>query len=140
MPRKTNVSFTGQVPEFDPAGTENRSDYRPVPASDRNSQYGDRGGFGTYQTNDGKPWGDPEGLKRFAGYGATEADLARGFIEPTIRNDPAYDGENYKDRSTVPMLSDLDEGGDSMNDDYAFRRRNERARGFLTRPHIPTDR
>lgn len=130
----------GQLPTFDRVGTENESDYRPTPDSDRgNATYSDRGMLGSY-TPTSQPYGNPEGVQRFTGYGATEADLVRGYQVPEIRDNPAYDLDNYFDRSTLPILSDLDEGGDAMENDYAFRRRNERARGFLTRNRIPTDR
>lgn len=137
---RANVDFLGQLPEFRPIGTGDESDYHPVPASDRgNATYSDHGKLGSY-TPSSEPFGDPPGVRHFTGYGATEADLNRGYQVPSIRDEPAYDLENYKMRSTQPRLSDLDEGGDAMNDDYAFRRRNETARGFLTRPRPPTDR
>ena len=143
MPRpvlRANLSFLGQVPELRPVGSGDESDYRPVPDSDRgNATYSDRGMFGSY-TPDSQPFGDPPDVRHFVGYGATAADLDRGYQVPSIRDDPAYDMDNYVDRSTVPKLSDLDEGGDAMANDYAFRRKNERSRGFLTRPRIPTDR
>lgn len=137
---KANVQFIGQLPELMRTGTEDETDYHPVPASDRgNATYRDRGMLGSYTPRD-TPRDDPRDVRHFTGYGATEADLNRGYQVPAIRDDPAYDLDNYKDRSSQPMLSDEDEGGDAMNDDYAFRRRNERSRGFLTRPRIPTDR
>lgn len=137
---KVNVDFIGQVPSFDPPGLRNESDYRPVPASDRgNATYSDEGMLGSY-TSRPEQYDNPEGVRLFTGFGATEADLVRGFQEPAIRDNPAYDLDNYFDRSTLPRLSDLDEGGDAMENDLAFRRRNERARGFLTRNRIPTDR
>lgn len=121
---------------------ENRSDYRPVPASDSgNDGYHDRGALGFYQTNDGEPWPTPAGVKRFTGYGADEADLNRGWCEPTITQNPAYQLENYKDRSSQPMESDVTPGNiEAMEDDFAFRQRNRKSRGFLTRPRIPTER
>lgn len=137
---RANLDFIGQIAELRPAGMEAESDFRPVPASDRgNATYSDRGMLGSY-TPDSEPFTDPPGVRHFTGYGATEADLDRGYQVPAIRDDPAYDLDNYKTRSTLPRRPDEDEGGDPMNDDYAFRRRNERARGFLTRPRPPTDR
>lgn len=137
---KANVDFLGQLPEFRPAGTEDATDYHPVPESDRgNATYSDRGMLGSYSTG-AEPFKAPAEVRRFTGYGATDADLERGYQVPTIRDDPAYDLDNYKLRSTQPAMQDEDEGGDPMNDDYAFRRRNERSRGFLTRPRPPTDR
>lgn len=135
-----NTDFVGQLAETLPDGAENRSDYRPVPASDRgNDGYRDRGGFGSYTPQD-TPYAPPSETKWFAGFGADVDDLKRGYCDPRITDDPAFTPENYKYRSTLPKMSDIDEGGDAMEDDYAFRRRNERSRGFLTRPHIPTDR
>ena len=137
---KANVSFIGQIPALSSVGTEETSDYHPVPASDRgNADYRDRGALGSYEV-DPEPFRDPPDVRHFTGYGATEADLDRGYQVPAIRDDPAYDLDNYKDRYSQPRLSDEDEGGDAMNDDFAFRLRNERSRGFLTRPRPPTDR
>lgn len=137
---KANVSFLGQLPELRPTGSGDTGDFHPVPESDRgNAAYTDHGMLGTYSPRE-TPWDDPAGVRHFTGYGATEADLNRGYQVPSIRDNPAYDLDNYKDRATQPMLSDLDEGGDAMADDYAFRRKNERSRGFLTRPRPPTDR
>jgi len=137
---KANTSFLGQLPEFSRTGQENVSDYRPVPSGDRgNAAYTDKGMLGSFRSKEG-PFADPSDVRHFTGYGADMGDLERGYQVPMIRDDPAYQLDNYKDRSTLPMLSDEDEGGDAMSDDYAFRRKNERARGFLTRPRIPTDR
>lgn len=137
---KANVAFVGQIPLLDKTGNEDMSDYRPVPASDcGNAAYTDQGELGSYRAPD-ECFDAPSGVRFFTGYGATEADLERGYQVPTIRDEPAYQLDNYKDRSTLPRLSDEDEGGDAMNDDFAFRRRNERSRGFLTRPRVPTDR
>lgn len=137
---KANVSFLGQIAELRPTGDREAGDYHPVPSSDRgNATYSDHGMLGSYSPKE-TPWGDPADVRHFTGYGATEADLERGYQVPAIRDDPAYDLDNYKMRSTQPMMSDLDEGGDAMNDDYEFRRRNEKSRGFLTRPRPPTDR
>jgi hypothetical protein len=137
---KANVAFIGQLPELGRTGNEDMSDYRPVPASDRgNAAYTDRGKLGSFRSHEG-PFPSPSDVRRFTGYGADMSDLDRGYQVPTIGEVPAYDLDNYVDRSTLPRLSDQDEGGDAMDNDYAFRRRNERSRGFLTRPRIPTDR
>lgn len=137
---RINVDFIGQLPEFDRAGDEDREDFRPVPESDTGERYRDRGMLGSYRT-DAKQFPDPPGVKHFTGYGADDADLQRGFCDPLISGDPHYQLDDYKQRSSQPALSDIDEGGDTaMPSDFAFRRKNERARGFLTRPHIPTDR
>ena len=130
-------------PEDGGDGETNRSDYVPVPASDTgNPGYADRGMLGFYQ-NGAEAFHDPAGVKHFTGYGADEADMDRGYKQVRISDNPAYQLEDYKYRSTDPKLSDIDEGGDgddSMPSDYEFRRRNRKSRGFLTRPHMPTDR
>lgn len=120
---------------------DDRSDFRPVPASDKgNAGYTDKGMFGSY-TPSADPYASPAGIKRFAGYGATQADLARGWKEVSISDNPAYQLDDYKWRSTDPKQSDIDEGGDiDMPSDYEFRRHNRRSRGFLTRPMTPIDR
>lgn len=134
----------GGLPEEDGGGdTYDRSDYVPVPASDKgNSGYTDRGMRGFYQTS-ATPFHDPPGVKHFTGYGADDADLDRGYKLVPISDDAAYQLEDYKYRNTEPKLSDIDEGGDGSDatmSDFEFRRRNRQSRGFLTRPHIPTDR
>ena len=118
------------------------SDFRQVPKSDcGNAAYTDRGQRSSFATNRGDAFPDPVGLKRFAGYGADEADLVQGYVTPTMNEDPAYDLTNYKDRSTAPRRTDEDfENTQSLPNDYEFRARNRRSRGFLTRPHIPTER
>jgi hypothetical protein len=137
---KVNIDFVGQLAEGSPSGSEDREDYRPVPDSDTDAGYRDRGMLGSYRTS-AEPFANPPGVKMFTGYGATMEDLERGYCKPLITDDPAYQLDNYKHRSSQPSLSDIDEGGaTATSDDFAFRRKNERARGFLTRPHIPTDR
>lgn len=137
---RANLDFIGQLPVLRPTGSGDESGFRPVPESDRgNATYADRGMLGSY-TPQSEPYRTPADVRFAVGYGMTEEDAQRGYQRAVIRDDPAYDLDNYKDRSTLPKLSDEDEGGDSMNDDWAFRRRNERSRGFLTRPRPPTDR
>ena len=123
-------------------GEKRESDYRPVPKRDqRNETYEERGMFGGYATNDGKPWRNPSDVIMFTGYGGDRADLERGYCEPEITQDPAYDLSNYKDRSSQPKVSDLGPG-DVMPEanDMRFRNRNRRSEGFLTRPRIPVER
>ncbi len=119
---------------------EERSDFRQVPDTDRgNSSYSDRGQFGAYEQPE--PFMDPPDVMHFSGYGASEADIDRGYIMCEPHEDPAYDLSNYKMRSTEPKDTMEDFGNtDSMPSDYEFRRRNQRSRGFLTRPRIPTER
>jgi len=121
---------------------EERSDYRPVPRSDRgNAAYRDRGALGFYQSNDGEPFETPRDVRFFEGYGANEQVLERGWCEPLITEHPAYQMDNYQERSSLPRVSDVSKGDvEAMSDDYEFRNRNRRARGFLTRPRIPVER
>jgi len=118
-----------------------RSDYRPVPESDKgNAGYTDQGYNGWYTPSE-EPFRDPADVKYFAGYGASEEDLRRGYCEADVGRNPAYDKANYEMRSTQPRVSSEAFGNtDTMPNDFAFRSRNQRARGFLTRPRIPTER
>lgn len=122
-------------------GDTDRDDFQQVPSTDRgNENYRDRGLRGNYAPrHDNFP--DPDGLVRFTGYGADEGDLRRGFVAPANMEDPAYDLINYKGRSSMPKVSDEDfENTSTMPSDYEFRGRNRTSRGFLRRPHIPTER
>lgn len=136
------VPYLVGFPDLDGSDGGETSDYRPVPSSDRgNDGYHDRGALGSFATNDGEPWPSPDGVERSTGYGATEADLVRGYCEPTITQNPAYQLENYKDRSSQPRVSDVTPGNiEAKESDWSFRERNREARGFLTRPRIPTER
>lgn len=121
---------------------EDVSDFRQVPKTDKgNRDYSDRGQFGSFGPSNRDQFLNPPDVKMFTGYGATEADIDLGFVRPEIREDPAYDKDNYEQRSTQPTRPNEDMGEtDVMRDDWEFRRRNTKARGFLTRPHIPTER
>ncbi len=130
--RLSNFVGIALSPEGDNQGT----DYRAVPASDRDTGYSDRGMLGSYRAE----YGEAE-VRRFTGFGADEADLRRGYAEVTIRDVPAYDLANYKERLTLPRLPDEDDNPLTTSDeDLNFRRRHQRSRGFLTRPHLPTER
>lgn len=124
------------------SGNDTRSDYRPVPRSDQgNETYQSRGQFGGFSTNRGEPFPVPRDVVMFEGYGGDRADLERGYCEPGIRQDPAYDLANYKDRSSQPMVSDLGPGDVEIQySDWEFRNRNRRSEGFLTRPRVPIER
>lgn len=83
----------------------------------------------------------PADVKMFAGYGATEEDLKRGFIEPAITDHPKYDAANYKQRWTIPSQSDLDGGAQvDVPSDWEFRSKDLVSHGFLTRPRVSTER
>lgn len=127
------------VPAKDRGGE--RDDFRDVPLTDGgNRDYSDRGMLGNFQT-DAEPFPTPAGVRIFTGYGGDRADLERGYVEPVIREDPAYDKANYQDRWTQPREPNEDMGEtDVMRQDFEFRGRNQRARGFLTRPRVPTER
>lgn len=121
------------------AKDEDRSDYRPVPSSDTGETYRDRGMLGFYHREE--PWETPSEVRFFDGHGASMSDLKRGWSDPLITENPAYQLANYKDRSSQPMESDVTPGNvEMMEDDFAFRNRNRKSQGFLTRPRIPTER
>jgi hypothetical protein len=126
-------------------------DYRPAADSHADGKsYKDRGAFGTYQVRE-DDFPDPANLKRATGWGATTEDLRRGFVRPSITDNPAYEKSNYELRSSLPRR-EMD-GGDSrdrLNDDGSnifddadysnFRDRNMVAKGFLTRPRYSKER
>jgi len=116
-------------------------DFRTVPSSDEgNEDYQDRGMLGSYRTSE-EPFRNPSDVRFFDGYGADKEDLERGFCVPDVGREPAYDKANYELRSTQPRTSSEAFGNtDTMPDDWQFRSRNQRSRGFLTRPRIPTER
>lgn len=121
---------------------ETRSDFSPVSRRDQgNETYDERGMLGGYATNDGRPWKPPADVRYFTGFGGDMSDLKRGYCEPEITDNPAYDLSNYKDRSSQPREGDVGPGNvDAVPDDWEFRNRNRRSEGFLTRPRIPTER
>lgn len=103
-------------------------------------KYNDKGMLGSHRTS-AEPFQNPSGVKLFTGYGADNEDLERGYCEPSIRENPAYDKANYQDRWTVPMEPDEDQGDTSvLPDDIEFRMRERVSKGFMTRPRIPTER
>lgn len=117
------------------------SDFRGVPASDKgNEDYRDRGMIGSY-TPSAEPFRNPSEVRFFDGYGANAEDLERGYCVADVGREPAYEKENYNLRSTQPKETFEDMGNtDTMPSDWEFRSRNQKARGFLTRPRIPTER
>lgn len=118
-----------------------RDDYRPVPESDRDSVYSDRGMLGGYSPSK-EPFAPPADVRFEAGFGADVEDLKRGYCEPNVSFSPAYQLENYKDRYSQPRVSgDVNNGNqEGMESDFEFRNRNRRTKGFLVRPHIAKDR
>lgn len=95
--------------------------------------------LGSYQTSE-KQFPNPEGVVVFEGFGADKDDLVRGYCRPAIRNNPQYDSDNYKLRWTIPIASDLTEQGPEIPSDAEFRTKDLKSKGFLARPHIPTER
>jgi hypothetical protein len=121
-------------------GDREVSDFRAVPRSDEgNEDYQDRGMLGSFTQSE--PFRNPSEVRFETGYGADREDLERGFCVPDVGREPAYDKANYEMRSTLPRVSSESFGNtDTMPDDWQFRSRNQRSRGFLTRPRIPTER
>lgn len=131
------MAFVGPAPD---SGGETE-DFRNVPAGERDDGgYKGRGMLGNYAPS-AEPYPSPEDVRWFGGFGADEADLRRGYASVAVREDPAYDKTNYEDRWTQPRATNEDMGEtDVMRDDWEFRGRNQRSRGFLTRPRVPTER
>lgn len=75
-------------------------------------------------------------IKRFAGYGATEKDLARGFMEPNLPERPEFDADCYKNRWVRAN------GDENIWDSETFRFRHDHmeSKGFLSRLVLPTER
>jgi hypothetical protein len=119
---------------------EEVSDYRDTPNSDQGDAYRDQGQLGWY-TPSAEPFETPKDVRFEPGFGADESDLKRGWCDPRVTDDPAYQLENYKNRSTQPRISDSDEGArNPVQADFEFRNRNQKAKGFLTRPRLSTTR
>lgn len=132
--------FGTPIPVAGP-GEEDVTDFRAVPPSDTGDGYHDRGALGSWAPREHEQWAPVDGVKYMAGFGADVGDLQRGYIAPTIREDPAYDKANYQERFSQPKMPDEDVNNTGvMDQDWEFRTRNRRARGFLTRPYIPTER
>ena len=108
-----------------------------------NSKYSAKGMLGSYRSAD-EQFQNPDGVQLFAGFGADETDLVRGFCEPNIAERPAYDKANYAERWTEPSSSDFEDAPDmsdaTMREDYEFRMKERVSKGFFTRPRIPTER
>lgn len=140
--RRIDIIGGGPLPILADVGEDgNSADYRPVPKSDKgNDGYTDQGYTGWYSPSE-EPFRDPADVKYFVGYGANEEDLRRGYCEADVGRNPAHVKANYEMRSTQPKARNEDFGNtDVMPDDFGFRSRNQRSRGFLTRPRIPTER
>ncbi|HKS73276.1 MAG TPA: hypothetical protein VJQ82_08765 [Terriglobales bacterium] len=106
-----------------------------------NKAYRDKGQL--LKPGDTSDFPEPEGIKRFEGYGADEADLERGYVEPEISDRPQYDLAAYKERWSEPKAETT--GAFPYRpglapDDLEFLEKNRQTKGFLIRPRIPTDR
>ena len=103
-------------------------------------KYDDFGMLGSYRTSEVQ-FPNPKGIKTFPGFGADEADLELGYVQPAIRELPEYDKANYHDRWTQTKLPDEDMGNrQSMMRDLNYRLEKLQSRGMLVRPHTPTER
>lgn len=120
---------------------EEVSDYRAVPASDKGIGYADRGQLGDWYPNGGQPYEPPAEIKFEGGFGASSDELRTGYCAVSMREEPAYDLDNYKERLSKPRVSNTDQNANEFMDaDWEFQNRQRRAKGFLTRPHIPIER
>jgi|SRR5581483_5475784 len=95
--------------------------------------------LGSYQTSITQ-FPNPKDVVVFEGFGANKDDLVRGYCRPAIVDNPRYDADNYKDRWTLPIASDLTEQGPEIPSDVEFRTKDRYSKGFLVRPRIPTER
>lgn len=102
----------------------------------------DRNVGGSYRTSD-KQFPNPSEVKFFAGFGANEEDLARGWCEPVVHELPQYDKVNYEQRLTQERVvdEDVDDGlGSSFQKDMEFRKKDLVTKGLFARPRIPNER
>ena len=105
-----------------------------------NDKYDTKANLGTYQTSDTQ-FPNPEGMVHFNGFGMDDADYARGFCDPEVKELPNYDKANYHNRYSMPRIPDEDQGNrEVMEQDFEFRTKDLESKGFLTRPRIPTER
>jgi hypothetical protein len=111
-----------------------------LPDSGTNPKYDPKGTLKSYM-GDPNQFPNPEGVKLYEGFGADASDLVRGYCDPGIAELPDYDKVNYQERWVEPS-SPTEGPGDTMSlpEDYEFRMRERKSRGFLTRPRIPTER
>ena len=84
----------------------------------------------THQTPVEKPFPTPADVKAFAGEGASEQDIRRGYKDPDIESLPEYDRKNYEDRLSQPE-------NDQFVENMEFRSEDRASRGFLTRSRYP---
>lgn len=119
--------------------SEHPEDYRNG-MSGVNPKYDTIGMLGSSYA-DPDPFKYPDDVKLFAGFGADEADLHRGYCDPNIKALPNYDKVNYNERYTIPSQPDEGPGNHmALQGDMEFRMKERESKGFLTRPRIPTER
>lgn len=77
-------------------------------------------------------------IKRFAGFGASENDLERGYIEPKLPLTPSYDASNYwkhwSDNKGDMKYFDI------TREEMEFQDKDMVSKGFLNRLVLPTER
>lgn len=107
---------------------------------DKGDKYDDKGRLGSYCTS-ATQFPNPEGMKVFSGYGASDADLERGFCKVAARELPDYDRANYVDRYSLPSEPDEDSDlGMSLPKDYEFRQKELHTKGMFMRQRYPRER
>lgn len=105
-----------------------------------NDKYDTPGTLSSYCTSETQ-FKDPKGVVHFNGFGMDDADYARGFCDPNVKELPNYDKINYASRYSLPRIPDEDQGNtEAMDKDFEFRTKDLESKGFLTRPRIPTER
>lgn len=105
-----------------------------------NPAYNSAGMIGSYCT-DPMPFKNPSDVKLFAGFGATEQDIERGYHNIGTRELPNYDKANYALRYSEPSMQDENFANTGvLPEDIEFRNKDRVSKGFLTRPRIPTER
>jgi hypothetical protein len=109
--------------------------------------------FGSYSPEVGD-YPPPKDVKCEGGFGPTpfganEEDFKRGYVVPTITNDPRYDIEAYRDKASLPSRDQMspdekmlfpDPFPAESAEDVPFAQRGVRSTGFLSRPNGPKER
>lgn len=84
---------------------------------------------------------DTGSVKYGAGFGATDADFERGYLDPGIQEKPEYELANYRMRASVPKpVGDSDEDFMPRMEDIDFRMKDRVSKGFIARPYPPNER
>lgn len=107
-----------------------------------NDKYDTKATLGSYRTS-GKQFSNPKDMVHFNGFGMNDADYARGFCDPNIKELPEYQKSNYRYRLTEERVDDddVDDGlGVKFNRDLEFQRKDRVTTGLFARPLIPNER